>query len=180
MSLPLLHNAWAEQDEPGPSTISGRSPILVFEEPTETTALISRLRKRRRKQPTSYPWLHRKSGFYDQDDTETENNGLRVWYSDYTTIDWIHDITKDRLRVRRLRALRHTWFGWIRNGFDAIQGRFVFHRAWILVFIIGVSTGTIAAGIEKTSNLLFDFRSGYCSRDLSLDLDFCCKSFSLF
>jgi hypothetical protein len=26
-----------------------------------------------------------------------------VWYGDYTTIDWIHDITKDRFRVRKMR-----------------------------------------------------------------------------
>ena len=33
--------------------------------------------------------LFRKSKVYDQ--TAIQGNGMRAWYSDYTTIDWIHD-----------------------------------------------------------------------------------------
>jgi H+/Cl- antiporter ClcA len=47
-------------------------------------------------------------------------------------------------------------------------------QAWILVFIIGVACGTLAAVIEKSSNLLDYWKSGYCTRDWTLELPFCC------
>lgn len=67
----------------------------------------------------------RKSEFYDS--LEIENsNGNRVWYQDYSTIDWIHDLLKDKNRARVIQSssLFVKWF-------DASQ-------AWILVFFTGL------------------------------------------
>ncbi|KAL3895943.1 MAG: hypothetical protein SGCHY_004394 [Lobulomycetales sp.] len=132
---------------------------------------LSALRKRKVYASSSTTWLHRTSGLYDEEgdepsDSELDGNGLRVWYDDYTTLDWIHDITKDRLRVRKMRN-KKGWKATVANGFDAMQ-------AWILVFIIGVVCGTLAAGIEKGSNMLTYWKIGYCSRDWLLELPFCC------
>lgn len=126
-------------------------------------------------------WIHRKSGFYD-DEAEgsptsntpaqllgQEGNGLRFWYNDYSTIDWIHDFVKDRVRVRQLRSIKGIR-GWIFNGFDGVQ-------AWILVFLIGIICGSIASGIDIGANYLSDVRSGYCGRDWRLDKHFCCQGY---
>jgi hypothetical protein len=42
------------------------------------------------------------------------------------------------------------------------------------VFIIGAVCGTLAAVIEKSSNLLEYWKLGYCVRDWTLELPFCC------
>lgn len=95
-SLPALES----QSHPADSDITDESSRLL-----PSNSLL-----RKRKLHSSLPFLHRKSGFYDEesdepkDDLEYEGNGLRVWYDDYTTIDWIHDITKDRFRVRKMRS----------------------------------------------------------------------------
>jgi hypothetical protein len=76
-------------------------------------------------------WLQRRSGAYDEDnhDLMQENNGIRVWYADYTTIDWIHDFVKERVRLRKLRSIKGPR-GTILNALDGLQG-------WILMLLIG-------------------------------------------
>lgn len=134
--------------------------------------------------------LHRrnkvKSGVYDDQETEThhqdlEGNGLRVWYQDYTTIgippplvhplyifiDWIHDNIKDKHRIRSLRTLPGL-SGWCKNTLDASQ-------AWILVFLIGISCGCIASGIDILLNWASDLKTGVCVRDWRLNKRFCCN-----
>ncbi|KAJ3222098.1 hypothetical protein HK099_002713 [Clydaea vesicula] len=137
------------------------------EEPTERTNLISNSVLTKRKQKNH--WLHRKSGFYDKMDIKNEQvdgNGQRVWYEDYTTIDWIHDLTKEKIRVRSLRKLKG-WRRKVHNSFDAVQ-------AWILVFLIGIAVGSLAAFLETSSNWLTDLRIGFCEKNIFFDKQFCC------
>jgi chloride channel 3/4/5 len=57
--------------------------------------------------------------------------GRRVSYSDFTTIDWIHDNTKERIRQRALSKIK---------GLRGILSRFWdASTSWISVLLIGIS-----------------------------------------
>ncbi|KAI9360047.1 chloride channel [Zopfochytrium polystomum] len=90
----------------------------------------------------------------------------RVAYDDFTTIDWIHDFTKDRLRAQALRRVPG-WRGLLLRAFSASQ-------AWIIVLLVGLCTGWIAGIIDITSNWLSDVKEGYCSAGFYLSRKFCC------
>ncbi|KAF9188726.1 hypothetical protein BGZ51_008955 [Haplosporangium sp. Z 767] len=74
-------------------------------------------------------FLSRRSAFYDdaKEALVKENNGIRIWYHNYTTIDWIHDFVKERVRLRHLRSLGGIR-GSLMNRADSLKG-------WILVVL---------------------------------------------
>ncbi|KAI8620200.1 chloride channel [Chytriomyces sp. MP71] len=90
----------------------------------------------------------------------------RVGYDDFTTIDWIHDEAKDRLRARELRAWRGLRGRAVR-AWDGVQ-------AWIVVLLIGAATGLTAGVIDVSSIWLNDVKEGYCSAGFYLSKKFCC------
>ncbi|KAJ3024116.1 hypothetical protein HKX48_006472 [Thoreauomyces humboldtii] len=109
-----------------------------------------------------------RTGEYDSvtSDWEMEGAGQRVAYGNFTTIDWIHDFSKERLRIRNLRSL--TGFtGNLRKAFDACQ-------AWIIVFLVGAVTGILAAYIDVVSGWASDLKEGYCREGFYLNRKFCC------
>jgi chloride channel 3/4/5 len=65
--------------------------------------------------------------------------------------------------LRSLKGVR----GWIANNWDASQ-------AWILVTIIGVCAGCVAAGIDVSQEYLSDLKTGYCSTNIFYNNKFCC------
>ncbi|CAJ0764011.1 20834_t:CDS:10, partial [Entrophospora sp. SA101] len=112
----------------------------------------------------------RRSGFYDEDKHELvrEGGGIRVWYDDYTTIDWIHDYIKERVRVRKLYS-RKGFSGWVIKSWDGLQG-------WILVFLIGVVVACVAGIVDVTAEWGSDLKDGYCSNGITLKKHFCCEN----
>ncbi|KAM0793320.1 hypothetical protein ACM66B_000778 [Microbotryomycetes sp. NB124-2] len=112
---------------------------------------------------------------YDGDfRTELEGeggSGVRQWYDNYHTIDWIHDSVKDSFRRRRLRQKRADGGvrGLIINLWDGSQG-------WILVTLIGFFTACVAFMIITTEMVLFDYKEGYCTTDVYAAKRFCCKT----
>ncbi|CAJ0764270.1 21221_t:CDS:10, partial [Entrophospora sp. SA101] len=112
----------------------------------------------------------RRSGFYDEDKHELvrEGGGIRVWYDDYTTIDWIHDYIKERVRVRKLYS-RKGFSGWVIKSWDGLQG-------WILVFLIGIVVACVAGIVDVTAEWGSDLKDGYCSNGITLKKQFCCKN----
>ncbi|KAI8909258.1 chloride channel [Powellomyces hirtus] len=95
-----------------------------------------------------------------------EGTGRRVAYDNFTTIDWIHDFSKERVRIRNLRTLSGP-VGTLRKAFDACQ-------AWILVFLVGAVTGILAAYIDVISEWASDMKEGYCKDGFYLNRKFCC------
>ncbi|KAI8851039.1 chloride channel [Chytridium lagenaria] len=93
-------------------------------------------------------------------------SGRRVAYDNFTTIDWIHDLTMERMRLVGLRAVEG-WEGRVARMFDAAQ-------AWIVVFFVGILTGWIAGYIDIGSGWLSDIKEGYCSAGFYLNRKFCC------
>ncbi|RIA80878.1 chloride channel [Glomus cerebriforme] len=112
----------------------------------------------------------RRSGAYDEDKQAmvSEGGGIRVWYDDYTTIDWIHDYVKERVRVRKLHSIKGIR-GWIITSYDGLQG-------WFLVFLIGIVTACFAAGVDIAAEWGSDLKDGYCTTSLRSNKNFCCAN----
>ena len=102
-------------------------------------------------------------------DADAQVNGIRVWYSSFTSIDWLHDTIKDSLRfsmLRKRKSLRgHLWLT-----FDKSLG-------WIIVTIVGFLTAVVAFLIVRTEQLLFDAKEGYCRSSWWSAKRFCCPHF---
>lgn len=124
---------------------------------------------------TSYFASQRPISAYDkpvveQDDDEPEGavktNGVRVWYSSFTSIDWLHDAIKDSARQAALRR-RRSRRGKIRRQLDRSIG-------WLTVTIIGLLTAVVAFLIIRSEQWLFDIKEGYCTAGLWRAKRFCC------
>lgn len=104
----------------------------------------------------------------EDEDSETNflGTGRRVTYENFSTIDWIHDFAKERLRQKSLRNLA------------GIKGRFIVTfdaaQAWVLVAVVGMLTGILTAVITVTSEWLGDLKEGYCSAGYYLNKKSCC------
>lgn len=97
---------------------------------------------------------------------DTKVNGIRVWYSSFTSIDWLHDTIKDSLRFSRLRK-RKSLRGRLFLAFDKSLG-------WVIVTIVGCLTAILAFLIVRTEQLLFDAKEGYCGSSWWKAKRFCC------
>lgn len=87
---------------------------------------------------------------------------INVRLADNSKSDWINDAIKDAYRVKALRArrdIRGRIYAWL----DGSQG-------WVLVAIIGFITACIAFFVDVTENVLFDWKSGYCTSMLPASL----------
>jgi chloride channel 3/4/5 len=91
-------------------------------------------------------------------------------YDDLTAIDWIHEYTKERARIRALNS-RPGLIGRIKVAMDVSQ-------AWIVLFGTGVSVGILAAAIDIISDWLGDLKDGFCRSTFYLNRGFCCWGIS--
>ncbi|KAG1900670.1 chloride channel [Suillus fuscotomentosus] len=99
-------------------------------------------------------------------DIDVRTNGFRVWYSSFTSIDWLHDSIKDSVRFARLRRGKS-----IRS-----RVRLVFDKSlgWIIVTVVGFLTAVVAFLVVRAEQWLFDVKQGYCKTALWHARHFCC------
>ena len=93
-------------------------------------------------------------------------NGIRVWYSSYSSVDWLHDTIKDSVRRFRLRK-RKSFRGRLRSRIDRSVG-------WIIVTIVGFLSAVVAFMIVRSEQWLFDLKDGYCTAGWWKAERFCC------
>ena len=149
--------------------LSGRAPSLP-NSPTLRPEVFDRTSIFRTQRPISAydaPVLAKKP---DEPDLDAEGvvrvNGVRVWYSSFTSIDWLHDANKESTRMYRLR--RHKSIrGRMHNAIDGLMG-------WIIVTIVGFLTAVIAFLIVRSEQWLFDIKYGYCATGWLKARRFCC------
>ncbi|KAF9070548.1 chloride channel [Rhodocollybia butyracea] len=98
---------------------------------------------------------------------DVKKNGVRVWYSSYSSIDWLHDSIKESIRFSRLRS-RKSMKAYIRLAFDRLQG-------WIIVTLVGFLTALVAFFVVKSEQWLFDLKDGYCTAGWSKAKQYCCS-----
>ncbi|KAI9138813.1 chloride channel [Paraphysoderma sedebokerense] len=103
-----------------------------------------------------------------QNEWTNEVGGKRVKYEDYTTIDFMNDISKERVRLKHVREREHiNWRGWMESVFDK-------SIAWIVVALIGIAAGLIAVFIDVAGEWLSDLKQGKCKGTWYLNRKFCC------
>ncbi|GAA6001698.1 hypothetical protein JCM10207_002272 [Rhodosporidiobolus poonsookiae] len=157
-----------------PSPTSDQEPLNSPASPTYSSRARTLSRTRSFLRPGSVRSLRRTQTGYDGDfRTEFEGeggNGVRSWYDNYHTIDWIHDAIKHSLRLRRLRARKHTdgLRGRLANLWDGAQG-------WLLVSLIGFCTACVAYCVVSSEMVLFDLKEGYCTKGWTIAKRFCCR-----
>ncbi|EXF76870.1 voltage gated chloride channel [Colletotrichum fioriniae PJ7] len=132
-------------------------------EPNETSPLLPTSQTRQSiPTPSHQPSLSKA----DQALGQSPPLGDRLPYNDYTTIDWLRDLTKDSSRARRLRArpgIRGTAARW----FDQCQG-------WIAAAVIGALTALVAFVVDVSVATVSDWKEGYCNTNVFLDRGRCC------
>lgn len=96
-------------------------------------------------------------------------NGIRVWYSSYSSVDWLHDAIKDSVRRFRLRK-RGSFRGRLRNRVDRTVG-------WVIVTIVGFLSAVVAFIIVRSEQWLFGIKDGYCATGWWKAERFCCPNF---
>ncbi|RMZ84706.1 hypothetical protein DV737_g902, partial [Chaetothyriales sp. CBS 132003] len=97
-------------------------------------------------------------------------------YEDFATIDWVQDAAQEQIR-RRLRRTEAAgffdtdgvmgWRRWLWESYDAAT-------AWIVVTLVGLGIGLIAAALNIVTEWVSDIKLGYCTTAWYLNKDFCC------
>jgi chloride channel 3/4/5 len=156
-SLTLLRNALANL----PST-----------PPTLRARALSRLASER---PISAYDATLESAKDDDDDVasgvDAKINGIRVWYSSFSSIDWLHDAIKDSVRFARLRRRRNSLRARVQLLIDKSLG-------WLVVTLVGFFTAIVAFLVVRSERVLFDLKGGYCQTAWWKSKDFCCAEAS--
>ncbi|KAF9241627.1 chloride channel [Melanogaster broomeanus] len=93
------------------------------------------------------------------DDINVRINGFRVWYSSFSSIDWLHDSIKDSLRFSRLRR-GNSVRSRLRLAFDKSIG-------WIIVTMV------VAFLVVRSEQWFFDAKYGYCTTGWWKAAQFC-------
>lgn len=99
--------------------------------------------------------VDRKGGYDAEFKTELagqSGNGMRVWYSTYTSVDWLHELVKESIRRKKLNRIRGLR-GKLKRFWDKSQG-------WVLVTLIGIFTALMAGLIVSLEMWLFDLKEG--------------------
>ncbi|KAH8696060.1 putative voltage-gated chloride channel [Talaromyces proteolyticus] len=91
----------------------------------------------------------------------------RLWYDQFTSIDWVHDSIKDGIRLRQLRS-RKDFRGRVLALLDGAQG-------WVLVALIGCITAAIAYFVDVADKSVFDLKEGVCTGSWLSSRKTCCS-----
>ncbi|KAJ3896879.1 chloride channel [Lentinula edodes] len=102
---------------------------------------------------------------------DAKKNGVRVWYSSYSSIDWMHDAIKESLRFSRLRRKKN-FRARIRLAVDRLLG-------WIIVTIVGCLTAVFAFLVVTSERWLFSLKEGYCTEGWTKARALCCSQTEL-
>ena len=85
-------------------------------------------------------------------------------YKEFSTIDWVNDRRRDRIRNKRINTAQLGTFAPL---FESIQ-------AYILIISIGICIGLAASQINTLSAWLTDVKSGFCVGRWYLSKRLCC------
>ncbi|CAN6610445.1 anion/proton exchange transporter Gef1p [Trichomonascus vanleenenianus] len=91
-------------------------------------------------------------------------------YKDFETIDWVEDAEREN-RIKRRDLLRLQNSSKSKYHFTRI-----YHSAqgWLVLALMGVCIGCLAAFLNIVSEWLADIKNGHCTLGFYLNKDFCC------
>ncbi|XP_039248627.1 H(+)/Cl(-) exchange transporter 4-like [Styela clava] len=91
-------------------------------------------------------------------------------YEDFHTIDWLREMSRDRLRHRQIiHRKRESWHKFFKGMHDAWSG-------WLVVLLVGLAAGTCAGIIDIVSKWMTDLKEGICPDKFYLNKESCCWS----
>jgi chloride channel 3/4/5 len=96
----------------------------------------------------------------------SKNARERVADVNSSSIDWSHEYAKERIRLHALSEVKGIRGILIRLWSSAIP--------WIVVVLIGIGTGTLAASLDILSSWLSDLRLGSCRDMWWMSKGVCC------
>jgi len=89
-------------------------------------------------------------------------------YDDFYTIDWLREMSRNRLRYRQIyNRKKESFIKNLRGLHDAWSG-------WLVVLLVGLAAGTAAGVIDIVSKWLADLKLGVCSTSYYLSKESCC------
>ncbi|KAI0243796.1 glycerol ethanol, ferric requiring protein, partial [Massospora cicadina] len=87
----------------------------------------------------------------------------------FSTVDWVADINQSRVQAYKSRETR------LEGRLDRrVMGVYEAAQSWLVVLLVGVAVGSLAAAIDITSTWLSDLKFGVCRSDWYLNRKFCC------
>lgn len=101
-----------------------------------------------------------------EDDLHARTNGIRVWYSSFSSIDWLHDAIKDSVRFSHLRRGKS-----FRSKSSLLLDK---SMGWIVVTLVGFITALVAFIIIRSEQWFFDLKEGHCRTGWTKAKRFCC------
>ncbi|KAK5103827.1 glycerol ethanol, ferric requiring protein [Lithohypha guttulata] len=111
-----------------------------------------------------------------EDATVTEELAQLKKYEDFTTIDWVQDAAREQIRRRTRRKDAASFFqrdgtwGWRRKVWESYDAA----QAWVVVTLVAIVIGLIAAALNIITEYLSDLKMGYCTTAWYLNEGFCC------
>jgi chloride channel 3/4/5 len=89
-------------------------------------------------------------------------------YDDFHTIDWLRDISRDRMRHRHIvRRRQEGCFEKLKSAHDAWSG-------WVCVLLVGCAAGVCAAIVDIGATWMSDLKEGVCLEAFWLNREHCC------
>ncbi|KAK2160894.1 hypothetical protein LSH36_125g02012 [Paralvinella palmiformis] len=89
-------------------------------------------------------------------------------YDDFHTIDWLRDISRDRIRHRQIsKRKQDSCFAKVKVAHDAWSG-------WVCVLLVGCATGAFAAVIDVGTSWMSDLKEGICLEQFWFNREQCC------
>ena len=96
-------------------------------------------------------------------------------YEDFTTIDWVRDAAREQQRRKAQRHRQRYHSGRLQAGWKArLSQSYDAGQAWIVVSLVGIAIGLIAACLNIITEWLSDIKLGYCTTAFYLNESFCC------
>ncbi|XP_078601546.1 H(+)/Cl(-) exchange transporter 4-like isoform X1 [Branchiostoma floridae x Branchiostoma japonicum] len=89
-------------------------------------------------------------------------------YDDFHTIDWVRDISRDRLRHKQIsRKSKESCWDLIKGTHDAWSG-------WLCVLFVGMAAGLFAGIVDIGASWMSDLKEGICPEAFWLNKEQCC------
>nr|XP_002127837.1 H(+)/Cl(-) exchange transporter 4-like [Ciona intestinalis] len=89
-------------------------------------------------------------------------------YDDFHTIDWLREMSRNRLRHRQIiYRKKESFFRTLKGLHDAWSG-------WLVVLLVGLAAGTCAGIIDIVTKWLTDIKLGTCTGKFWLNKESCC------
>lgn len=89
-------------------------------------------------------------------------------YDDFHTIDWLREMSRDKLRHRQIiHNKRESAYKFFKGLHDAWSG-------WLVVLLVGLAAGTFAGVIDIVAKWMTDLKDGICAEKFFLNRESCC------